>query len=156
MRLLHPGLKKKHSWRVDTEYLTYTMGLLHGIGLSIDIFTNPKDRILVPTPTYRPFRELCYRSERVMVDYPLGYQDYNFYLDREEFERIAKTCKVILFCSPHNPSGLVFSEDDLNFVLKTALKYNLIVLSDEIHADLVHEGVKHTQWVKQMKELALR
>lgn len=137
-------LERKHSWSVDKSNIVYTMGLLHGIALAIDLFTEVGDKILVPSPTYLPFRELCSRSEREMYDYELGYRKGAFFLDRERFEMMAKDSKMILFCSPHNPSGLVFSEDDLKFVLETAKKYGILVVSDEIHADLVHTGVSHT------------
>lgn len=136
-------LEKKHGWTVDSSHVLYTMGLLHGIALAIDLFTNVGDKILVPSPTYRPFRELCLRSDRIMHDYELGYRSGEFYLDRERFDAMASESKMILFCSPHNPSGLVFSRDDLKFVLETAKKYDIPVVSDEIHADLVHTGVEH-------------
>lgn len=136
-------LENKHSWKVPKENILYSMGLLHGIALAIDIFTNPGDKILVPSPTYRPFRELCSRSERIMVDHELGYDNGMFYLDKERFEEDTRNAKMILFCSPHNPSGLVFTEDELHFVLKTARKYDIPILSDEIHSDLVHTHAHH-------------
>ena len=136
-------LKNKHDWSVDKNDIVYTMGLLHGLGLAIDIFTKEGDKILVPSPTYRPFRELCLRSGRIMHDYELGYKTGEFYLDRDRFDKMASESKMIMFCSPHNPSGLVFSKSDLEFVLSVAKKYDIPVLSDEIHADLVHPGVEH-------------
>ena len=80
-----------------------------------------------------------------MIDHELGYDHDRaaFYLDRERFRKDAEKSKCILFCSPHNPSGLVFSEDDLRFVLETAKELGILVLSDEIHSDLVHPGRKH-------------
>ena len=136
-------LGKKHGWSVDKDDVVYTMGLLHGIALAIDLFTSEGDNILIPSPTYRPFRDLCLRSGRVMHDYELGYENGEFYLDRNRFDEMAKESRMILFCSPHNPSGLVFSKDDLKFVLSTGKKYGIPVISDEIHADLVHTGIEH-------------
>ncbi len=136
-------LSQKHSWRIDNDDVTYTMGLLHGIALAIDLFTKEGDKILIPSPTYRPFRELCEFSGRTMVDYPLGYKDGIFSLDRKRFENALEGIKVILFCSPHNPSGLVFQDSDLKFILSLAKKKNIIVLSDEIHGDLVHPPYVH-------------
>lgn len=142
-QIVSSWLKKKHSWIVDENDITFTMGLLHGIGLALDVFTKEKDKILVPSPTYRPFRELCSRGDREFVDLPLGYKDSRFFFDRNSFIEKAMSVKVILFCSPHNPSGLVFNEDDLDFVLNFAKEKNILVFSDEIHADLVHPGKKH-------------
>ena len=136
-------LEKKHNWIVDKENILYSMGLLHGVSMCINLLTNKGDRILVPSPTYRPFRLLCSLNDRVMEDYELGYKDGSYYLDRERFIESAKRSKMILFCSPHNPSGLVFSRDELEFVLTTAKNLNIHVVSDEIHGDLVHPGYTH-------------
>lgn len=136
-------LEKKHNWIVDKENILYSMGLLHGVSMCINLLTNKGDRILVPSPTYRPFRLLCSLNDRVMEDYELGYKDGSYYLDRERFIESAKRSKMILFCSPHNPSGLVFSREDLEFVLTTAKNLNIPVVSDEIHGDLVHPGYTH-------------
>ena len=136
-------LEKKHNWIVDKENILYSMGLLHGVSMCINLLTNKGDRILVPSPTYRPFRLLCSLNDRVMEDYELGYKDGSYYLDRERFIESAKRSKMILFCSPHNPSGLVFSRDELEFLLTTAKNLNIPVVSDEIHGDLVHPGYTH-------------
>ena len=136
-------LEKKHNWIVDKENILYSMGLLHGVSMCINLLTNKGDRILVPSPTYRPFRLLCSLNDRVMEDYELGYKDGSYFLDRERFIESAKRSKMILFCSPHNPSGLVFSRDELEFVLTTAKNLNIPVVSDEIHGDLVHPGYTH-------------
>ena len=136
-------LKKKHNWIVDKENILYSMGLLHGVSMCINLLTNKGDKILVPSPTYRPFRLLCSLNDRVMEDYELGYKDGSYFLDRDRFIESAKRSKMILFCSPHNPSGLVFSRDELEFVLTTAKDLNIPVVSDEIHGDLVHPGYTH-------------
>ena len=149
-------LLNKHGWKVEKDSILYTMGLLHGIALAIDLFTKEGDNILVPSPTYRPFRELCSRSGRVMLDHELGYEKGRFFLDRERFEKDAANAKLILFCSPHNPSGLVFTEEELEFVLSTAKKYNIPVLSDEIHGDLVHPHAKHIPMAKANEKIGAK
>ncbi|MGN1188964.1 MAG: MalY/PatB family protein [Candidatus Ornithospirochaeta sp.] len=136
-------LKNKHNWIVSEDDILYSMGLLHGVSMCINLLTNKGDRILVPSPTYRPFRELCSLNDRIMEDYELGYEDGTFYLDRERFVESAKRSKMILFCSPHNPSGLVFTSEELEFVLSVAKDLNIPVVSDEIHGDLVHPGYTH-------------
>ena len=84
-------LEKKHNWIVDKENILYSMGLLHGVSMCINLLTNKGDRILVPSPTYRPFRLLCSLNDRVMEDYELGYKDGSYFLDRE----IYRKCKEI-------------------------------------------------------------
>ncbi len=136
-------LERKHGWKTDPSTITYSMGLLHGIALAIDCFTKPGDRIVIPSPTYRPFRELCSLSGRIMEELELDYSDYRFSIDLAKLEEKAKNASMILFCSPQNPTGIVFTEEELEGVLRIGKKYNIPVLSDEIHADLVHPGFTH-------------
>ena len=136
-------LKEKHSWKVDKENILFSMGLLHGVALALNLYTAVGDAVLVPSPTYRPFREIVASNGRVFLDHSLGYKEGKFFLDRERFRSDAEKAKLILFCSPHNPSGLVFSREDLTFVLETAKRLGIPVISDEIHGDLVHPGFTH-------------
>lgn len=136
-------LKEKHSWKVDKENILFSMGLLHGVALALNLYTAVGDAVLVPSPTYRPFREIVASNGRVFLDHSLGYKEGKFFLDRERFRIDAEKAKLILFCSPHNPSGLVFSREDLTFVLETAKGLGIPVISDEIHGDLVHPGFTH-------------
>ncbi len=136
-------IKAKHGWDVQPDDITFTMGMLHGIASAIDLFTEKGDKILVPSPMYKPFREMTKRSGRVLVEHDLAYHDGSFSLDRERFSRDMEGVRCILFCSPQNPSGIVFSESDLIFILEEGRKHGALVMSDEIHADLVHPGSKH-------------
>ena len=128
---------------MDKENILFSMGLLHGVALALNLYTAVGDAVLVPSPTYRPFREIVASNKRVFLDHSLGYKEGKFFLDRERFRSDAEKAKLILFCSPHNPSGLVFSREDLTFVLETAKRLGIPVISDEIHGDLVHPGFTH-------------
>lgn len=149
-------LKRKHNWDVAPEDLTYAQGLLHAIGMAINLFTKEGDKILVPSPTYRPFRILCESNHREFGDYPLHYQDGKFSLDKERFDQEASSSSMILFCSPHNPTGIVFTEEELTFVLETGKKYGIPVLSDEIHSDLVHPGSVHIPMGKANEKIGAK
>lgn len=136
-------LKRKHDWDVSPDMISFSMGLLHGIAGAIDCFTKKGDRIVIPSPTYKPFRELCSRSGRVMEELELDYDGEKFSLDPGKLDRAASTASMILFCSPHNPTGIVFTEEELEGVLEIGKKYSIPVVSDEIHSDLTHPGRKH-------------
>lgn len=138
-------LERKHNWVVDEGNIAFSMGLLHGLALSIDVFTKEGDGIIIPTPCYRPFRELCSLSNRKIIELPLSYdkETSSFSLPLDKLEEKAKSAKMILFCSPHNPTGIVFKENELKEVLNIAKKNSLVVISDEIHGDLVHPGSCH-------------
>lgn len=146
-------LSGKHSWDVDPKDIVFTNGLLHGVALAINLFSKQGDTILVPSPTYRPFRQLCIDNKRIMLDYPLSYKDGKYSLDGKRFAKEAAKAQMILFCSPHNPSGLVFSQEDLALVLNVAKDLGIPVLSDEIHADLVHPGSLHVPMGKANRDI---
>lgn len=136
-------LMRRHSWSVEPEMISFSMGLLHGIATAIDCFTKKGERIVIPSPTYKPFRELCTLSGRVMEELELDYDGKEFSLDLEKLDKAASVSSMILFCSPHNPTGIVFTEKELEGVLEIARKYGIPVISDEIHADLTHPGFTH-------------
>ena len=149
-------LKEKHGWDVEKEDLTFAMGMLHGIASVLDLFTEPGDKVLVPSPMYRPFREIVPNNKRVLVEFPLSYDNGFFHLDKERFSAAMEGVKCILFCSPQNPSGIVFTEDELGFVLMEGKRHGALVMSDEIHSDLVHPGSVHIPMGKANEHIKAR
>ena len=149
-------LGKKHGWNVDPGALTFAMGMLHGIASVLDLFTEPGDKVLVPSPMYRPFREIVQNNRRVLVEFPLSYRGGSFSLDKERFSSAMDGVKCILFCSPQNPSGIVFTHDELSFVLEEAARHDALVISDEIHSDLVHPGATHIPMGKANEDIGAR
>lgn len=136
-------LGRKHNWNVEPSSVSFSMGLLHGIAGAVEAFTNPGDGIIVPTPCYRPFREICIKSGRRVIELPLDYSGNRFSLDMKKLDRAAEDARMILFCSPHNPTGIVFTEDKLSAVLEISKNHDIPLVSDEIHGDLVHPPFIH-------------
>ncbi len=136
-------MRTKHGWILPKEKIIFAQGLLHALSLSMNLFTEKGAKILVCSPMYRPFREITKRNGRELIEHNLGYENGLFYLDRERFASDAENADMIIFCSPQNPSGIVFTEEELVFVLETAKKRGITVISDEIHSDLVHPNAKH-------------
>ena len=136
-------LRMKHGWIVPDERIIFCQGLLHGLALAMNLFTEKGAKILVPSPMYRPFRQIPERNGRLLIEHDLGYSGGRFFLDRERFTRDAAEADMIVFCSPQNPSGIVFPREELEFVLQTAKERDIPLISDEIHSDLVHPGAKH-------------
>ena len=149
-------MERKHHVEVNKDDVVYGEGLLHALSLALQTFTKKHDRILVPSPTYRPFRMMCQDNDREMVDWPIPYENGIYTFDKVSFREAAKDCDAIMFCSPHNPSGLVFSKDELECVLKTAKELGIPVFSDEIHGDLVHPGAKHIPMYEANRKIGAR
>ena len=135
-------LMNKHGWTVPSNKIVRIPGLLHGIAAVMEQFTASDALVLAHSPMYKPFRTIAHIGDRKLVELNLAYdrKSARFSFDRESYMEAAKKCQVVLFCSPQNPSGIVFSEDELRFVLETAKELGQLVLSDEIHSDLVHKG----------------
>ena len=147
-------MRRKHGWDVPVDKIVRIPGLLHGIAAAMEQFTKEDALVLVQSPMYKPFRTIAHIGRREMLELPLAYdrESARFSFDKDSYREAAEKCSVVLFCSPQNPSGIVFSEDELRFVLETAKELGQLVLSDEIHCDLVHYG-KHIPMGKLNEEI---
>ena len=138
-------MKNRHNWEIDTSWIFTTHGLVNGTGLCIDAFTKPGDGIILFTPVYYQFSNLVEAARRKVVECPLKLIDNHYHFDFVEYERnLSGDEKMVILCSPHNPGGRVWTENELQEVAKFAKKHNLVLVSDEIHHDLVYPNKNHT------------
>ncbi|AEV30365.1 bifunctional PLP-dependent enzyme with beta-cystathionase and maltose regulon repressor activities [Sphaerochaeta pleomorpha str. Grapes] len=130
--------KKRHNWEVEEKDVVICMGMLNSIALLTDILTDEKDGIIVPMPAYQPFVRIVNNLDRTLLRWPLSYdkEAHKFSLDWEKYEQLCKQAKLLIFCSPHNPSGLEFSPGELERLCRIAADNNVTIICDEIHADL--------------------
>lgn len=132
-------------WKVDRRWLVKTPGIVFAIGVAIKALTNKGDAVMIQQPVYYPFSETIIDSDRKLVNNALVLQDGHYEIDFEDFEKKIKEEEVKLFvlCSPHNPVGRVWTKEELQKIGEICLKYDVKVVSDEIHSDFVYEGRKH-------------
>jgi cystathionine beta-lyase len=136
-------MKGHYNWDVDISWLIKTPGVVFAIAMAIKAFTDKGDGVLIQQPVYYPFSEAIEDNERKIVDNTLVIgEDGKYHIDFEDFENKIKTERVKLFllCNPQNPSGRVFTKEELIRMGDICLKYDVIVVSDEIHADFVFKG----------------
>ncbi|MFI8495325.1 MalY/PatB family protein [Peribacillus butanolivorans] len=137
-------LRDQHSWPITKEWISFSSGVVSAIGTTIQAFTNPGDKILVQSPVYTPFFDMVKNNDREVVNSPLIIEDDRFKIDFTDFEdKLKSGVKLFLFCSPHNPGGRVWTKDELLRIGELCVKYNVIIVSDEIHADLIHSTSRH-------------
>lgn len=136
-------MRQRHNWEVTPQQLGFVPGIVSGLGLSIQCFSQPGDGILVQTPVYPPFMSLPEANGRKLVVNRLLFQNGQFQLDFEDFERKASTCKLFLLCNPHNPGGRIWTVDELKRMCEICIKHGVLIVSDEIHADLALPGHTH-------------
>tara|TARA_B100000405_G_scaffold55095_1_gene37112 strand:+ start:3765 stop:4937 length:1173 start_codon:yes stop_codon:yes gene_type:complete len=138
-------MKNRHNWEIDTSWIFTTHGLVNGTGLCIDAFTKPGDGIILFTPVYYQFSNLVEAARRKVVECPLKLIDNHYHFDFVAYERnLSGDEKMVILCSPHNPGGRVWTKNELQEVAKFAKKHNLVLVSDEIHHDLVYPNKRHT------------
>lgn len=138
--------KERFDWSVEREWLVKTPGVVYAISTAIRALTVEGDAVLIQRPVYYPFSEAILKNHRKLINNALVYKDGAYHIDFYDFEEKIKINKVKLFilCSPHNPVGRVWTKEELTRLGSICIKYNVIVVSDEIHADFTYRGQKHT------------
>ncbi len=135
---------KRHGWKIQSDWIAVTHGLVAAIGIIIRAFSKPGDEVIVFTPVYHSFAKMIKNNQRVVKESVLKetYGKYELNLD-ELNKRMTGNEKILLFCSPHNPGGRVWNAEELRQVGSFCKKHNLILVSDEIHNDILFPGAKH-------------
>lgn len=147
-------MKKHHNWDVDEKWLIKTPGVVFALAMAVKAYTDIGDSVLIQQPVYYPFSEVIEDNGRVVVSNDLYIGDDNrYHIDFADFEKkIAENhIRLFLLCNPHNPSGRVFTEEELTRLGDICLKYGVIVVSDEIHNDFVFKG-NHKVFASVKKE----
>ncbi len=134
--------ERHHGWSPDPERVRVFCDVLHAIDIAIDLHTGPGDGIVVFTPIYPPFLAAVEGPGRRVVPVPLDPDGWRLDPDRLE-AAIDSSTSVILICNPHNPTGRAFDDDELAAVIDVAERHDLLVISDEVWADLLHPGAAH-------------
>ncbi len=137
-------LKKRHGWEVQRDWIVMAPGVVPSLFASVMAFAKEGEGVIVQPPVYFPFFSAVTTNHRRLIENPLRLVGERYEIDFEHLEQCAADgAKLMLFCSPHNPVGRVWSADELMELLRIARRYDLTILSDEIHADLVYPGDKH-------------
>lgn len=137
-------LSYKYSWKVDREWLTYIPGIVKGIGFVLRCFTKPGDKVIIQPPVYHPFRLVPEHMQREVVNNPLKLVNGNYEMDFEHLESVIdEKCKVLILCSPHNPAGIVWKKETLIKLAEICKRNNILVIADEIHAEMAYPQFKH-------------
>ncbi len=139
--------RMRHNWNPHKDSVIVAPGMLTSLALLMELITREGDGVIVPLPAYQPFIHMVHALGRKLLpwDLPYNHEQGCFSLDLESLEILMKesSTKVLLFCSPHNPTGLVFSPEELETIARLAAQNNVVVLSDEIHADLAYTYSNH-------------
>jgi Bifunctional PLP-dependent enzyme with beta-cystathionase and maltose regulon repressor activities len=137
-------VKTRHGWDIKREWISFTPGVVPAINLAVMAFTNPGDGIIIQTPVYHPFFDAVEKNGRRLVENRLKVENGRYVMDVDSLERsIDSSVKMLILCSPHNPVGRVWEREEFKRVGEICLKNNIIIVSDEIHSDIVYGNSKH-------------
>ena len=134
---------KRFSWQIEEEWVVPCYGVVPSLNFAISAYSNEGDSIIVQTPLYPPFVKSITAKNRVVLDNTLVYKNDVYTIDFEDFRVKAKKAKLFLLCSPHNPTARAWNKDELEQMIDICLEHDVLVVSDEIHADIVYDKVHH-------------
>lgn len=147
--------KRRNNWNIENDWISFSPGVVPALNLLVMGFTQPGDKILVQTPVYFPFFTAVTNHNRTLVKSPLILEGDRYVMDFEDLEKKFKEgVKMFFLCSPHNPVGRVWEKKELEKVAGLALKYNVLVIADEIHSDIILPGNKHIPFATLGEEIA--
>ena len=146
---------KRHNWQIEKEWISYAPGVVPSLAIAIHALTNPGDEIIIQTPVYHPFAHVIKSNKRKMVNNRLKLSGDRYYIDFDDLrKKMAPNVKLMILCSPHNPVGRVWTTDELGELANICLENNVIIISDEIHADIVYPPHRHVPLANLNNDIA--
>lgn len=140
--------EKRNDWKIETDWMLFHQGIIPAIASIIETFTEKHDKIVVTPPVYPPFFQLAEHQDREVLYSPLVVQDGQYTIDFKDFEEKLKEAALFILCNPHNPGGRVWTVDELTEILRLCTKHDVLIISDEIHGDLMLGESRHTPIAK--------
>ncbi|MHA2391105.1 MAG: MalY/PatB family protein [Promethearchaeota archaeon] len=138
--------KRRYGWDIDKKWLTQTPGVIPALDVAVNAFCNAGDKVIVQNPIYYPFYPVIENNGCRILLNPLKLSNNHYKMDFEDLEKKAKDprAKMIILCNPHNPIGRVWNEEELKQMGEICIKNEILVVSDDVHCDLILPGYKHT------------
>ncbi|MBU5444071.1 MalY/PatB family protein [Paenibacillus sp. MSJ-34] len=146
---------RRHGWSLEPAWLADVPGVVTALSLAIDLCSAPGEQVILQSPVYNPFYDVIRLNGRKIAESPLIINNGRYEMDYGHLEQLMKQgAKTMLLCSPHNPVGRVWEREELQKLSELCLKYNVLIISDEIHCDLVLPGYKHIPFASLSEEIA--
>jgi cystathionine beta-lyase len=148
-------MKRRHDWEIKKEWISFSPGVVAGLTFAIETFSNPGDKVVVQPPVYFPFFDCVKGTKRKMLENPLKMENGRYTFDFEDLKsKIDEDTKLLLLCNPQNPGGMVYSREELEELATICLENKIMIISDEIHSDLIFDGHKHIPLASISEEIA--
>ena len=145
---------RRHQWTITKEMISFVPGVVPALAMAVQAFTERGEKVMIQQPVYNPFAQVIRNNHRELVNCPLELKDGQYHINFEVFEEKIKGCKLFLFCHPHNPGGRVWTREELQKVAAICAQNNVIIVADEIHADLTLPPYQHISFATVSEEAA--
>lgn len=145
---------RRHQWTITKEMISFVPGVVPALAMAVQSFTERGEKVMIQQPVYNPFAQVIRNNHRELVNCPLELKDGQYHINFEVFEEKIKGCKLFLFCHPHNPGGRVWTREELQKVAAICAQNNVIIVADEIHADLTLPPYQHIPFATVSEEAA--
>ncbi|MDI6844941.1 MAG: PatB family C-S lyase [Candidatus Saccharicenans sp.] len=150
-------MKVRHNWEIKREWLSRCHGVVPALNICVQTYTAPGDKIIVQSPVYYPFFSAVENNGRRIVRNPLRFENGRWTMDFDDLrKKIDRRTRMLILCSPHNPVGRVWRREELEQLAEICIKHDLLIISDEIHAEHVYRGHKHIPTASLSPEVAAR
>jgi len=136
-------MQRRHGWAIQRDWIVLCPGVVPSINAAVMAFTQPGESVIIQPPVYFPFFSAVTQTGRKLIQNPLHLENGRYTIDFDHLEQCAKDAHLLLLCSPHNPVGRVWQPAELERLLDIAAKHDVVIFSDEIHADLIYPGNQH-------------
>ena len=153
-RAIMSWVKRRNGWDIDGNWLDFTPGVVAGFVFALRALSAPGDGIVIMPPVYPPFAAQIKANDRRVVENPLVPEAGNYRIDFDDLDRKLEQATVLLLCNPHNPTGRVFTTQELTRIAALCRKHGVHIVSDEIHSDLIFHGKKHIPTASLSPEIA--
>ncbi len=147
-------LKRRHNWEISKDWISFSPGIVPAVNMAILAFTEPNDKIIIQPPVYFPFFSAIKNNNRAIIENPLKLKNGRYCFDFNDLEKKLADAKMLILSNPHNPGGSVWTKDELKRLGEMCLENNVLIMSDEIHADLVFKDFKFTPLASISKNIA--
>ena len=150
-------VKRRHGWEIRKEWIAFSPGVVPALSMALLAFTQPGDKVVIQPPVYYPFFNVIGGRGRTILENPLIFENGRFSMDLDDLERkLDPSVKVIFLCSPHNPVGRVWARDELERLGRICVENDILIVSDEIHSDIIFSGSRHIPMASISEEIARR
>ncbi|MFJ9500700.1 MalY/PatB family protein [Brevibacillus centrosporus] len=148
-------MERRHQWSVQKEWICHCPGVVPALSYLVQVFTQPGDKVIIQPPVYHPFTSVVADNGREVVHNPLKFEQGRYFMDFEDLrQKMDPSVKLLILCNPHNPGGRVWTKEELTELGNICLENNVMVISDEIHGDLILKGHKHIPFAAISEEFA--